>query len=1176
MRELGVQAANDTYDSAARTSIGTELVQLRTEIDRIANATNFNGQNLLTDSSMLVRGVQFGIVTQRRSHSNPFETDLSEQAPADEFYSEERPTPPEGTEVADLGDWDEHPTSSGSNVAGRGPAGGASTDEDTAMLPAVDLDRGLAGDASLAEPRLATHEIEPISPDPPDAAAFPSDGSRGALLNVNDAASTGQLDALTPEEIAAFGAPEDHLPERDEPTDIHDAIPSVDEPTAVNTVVDAVLAADDLAPLDPEDGAEPPPDVEQADPGGHSEQPVVLEPSATSTDEPPPNATAEFSLDDIAAQAHPDAWQDDTPRSLTGPDEPQAVEPEAAEIEAVEPEAVEPDEAEAEAAGPAKPKRRSRFGGRRDQRRPIADDDQSSEDDRPFEDELPAADAHQQTDDEPVFISPEDSLFVGSEQPDENDQTEQPVVLEPSATSTDEAPPNATAEFSLDDIAAQAQPDAWEDDTPRSLTGPDEPQAVEPETIEPETASPAKPKRRARFGRQEQRRAALDDDQPSEDDRPFEDELPAADAHQQTDDEPVFISPEDSLFVGSDQPDENDQTEQPSVLEPSATSTDEAPPNAPATGDDDTQHSQAAPDEPQAVKPEATEPAVVTRAAPERRGLFGRRRDRGRTAAQDAGATAQEPPVVGAEPDVRVDDEPVFISPGDALFAESEQPDQLFDSSGDEDGRRPRRKITLPPDTPPPGSWVEPTSTQPFAEQTDPEESPTGPPETNDDLFGEKTSVERILEEDVFSTVDPLPTEAPETLDRVSYEEAVVGPEEPSGQDSTLFAEDRLADADWDQLDRPQPDGDPEPPTQATDQINADEPDADANTVDLALFTDHFPSLATDHSAPTSAPDPADSLDDWLRVPPADPPAVGAPENPSLFEADDAANPDTAWAAPQPSLTAESEFFSLEPMLDGLPEPDESALPPVALDVPQITPDRRVAPESAEPLVQAGTGSVDFVDLAEMPEEPGRLIEEGFAFLGAGGEVAIPRVTTGTSVGGWPQRSGPPSDIFSELANLDDSVISDPFDDLNDAGFEDDRAGKRVEGHDWWDYDDATQRNDDRGGFRAAANATEAVDLSGTEQMQMQASDLAAPPTSTKPSDLDSLDGPDSDAYEAALYAFFDAPGQKDNAGDEPGGTDTIDPEYDDGPRSRRERSTKRKRSNARRSKDSEVRARMG
>jgi flagellin len=50
MRELSVQAANDTNDAAARTSIGTELIQLRSEIDRIANATQFNGQNLLTAS----------------------------------------------------------------------------------------------------------------------------------------------------------------------------------------------------------------------------------------------------------------------------------------------------------------------------------------------------------------------------------------------------------------------------------------------------------------------------------------------------------------------------------------------------------------------------------------------------------------------------------------------------------------------------------------------------------------------------------------------------------------------------------------------------------------------------------------------------------------------------------------------------------------------------------------------------------------------------------------------------------------------------------------------------------------------------------------------------------------------------------------------------------------------
>ncbi|MGE5596179.1 MAG: flagellin [Hyphomicrobiales bacterium] len=46
-RELAVQAANGSMDAAARTSIGTELVALQAEIDRIAVATQFNGQQLL-------------------------------------------------------------------------------------------------------------------------------------------------------------------------------------------------------------------------------------------------------------------------------------------------------------------------------------------------------------------------------------------------------------------------------------------------------------------------------------------------------------------------------------------------------------------------------------------------------------------------------------------------------------------------------------------------------------------------------------------------------------------------------------------------------------------------------------------------------------------------------------------------------------------------------------------------------------------------------------------------------------------------------------------------------------------------------------------------------------------------------------------------------------------------
>ncbi len=48
MRELAVQGANDTYDTNARNSMGQEIVQLKSEIDRIAGGTTFNGQSLLT------------------------------------------------------------------------------------------------------------------------------------------------------------------------------------------------------------------------------------------------------------------------------------------------------------------------------------------------------------------------------------------------------------------------------------------------------------------------------------------------------------------------------------------------------------------------------------------------------------------------------------------------------------------------------------------------------------------------------------------------------------------------------------------------------------------------------------------------------------------------------------------------------------------------------------------------------------------------------------------------------------------------------------------------------------------------------------------------------------------------------------------------------------------------
>jgi flagellin len=50
MRELAVQAANDTLTTADRAAINSELTSLRTEIDAIVARTTFNGKSLLDGS----------------------------------------------------------------------------------------------------------------------------------------------------------------------------------------------------------------------------------------------------------------------------------------------------------------------------------------------------------------------------------------------------------------------------------------------------------------------------------------------------------------------------------------------------------------------------------------------------------------------------------------------------------------------------------------------------------------------------------------------------------------------------------------------------------------------------------------------------------------------------------------------------------------------------------------------------------------------------------------------------------------------------------------------------------------------------------------------------------------------------------------------------------------------
>ncbi len=60
MRELAVQASSEVLQTTERAYIGTEFVALQSEIDRIADATEFNGLKL-TNGSVATVDVQVGI-----------------------------------------------------------------------------------------------------------------------------------------------------------------------------------------------------------------------------------------------------------------------------------------------------------------------------------------------------------------------------------------------------------------------------------------------------------------------------------------------------------------------------------------------------------------------------------------------------------------------------------------------------------------------------------------------------------------------------------------------------------------------------------------------------------------------------------------------------------------------------------------------------------------------------------------------------------------------------------------------------------------------------------------------------------------------------------------------------------------------------------------------------------
>ena len=75
LRELGVQAASDTVGDTERKFIDVEYQQLKSEVQRITDSTNFNGYDLLNGTGGVI-DIQIGV------HNNPFQDRISFNASA--------------------------------------------------------------------------------------------------------------------------------------------------------------------------------------------------------------------------------------------------------------------------------------------------------------------------------------------------------------------------------------------------------------------------------------------------------------------------------------------------------------------------------------------------------------------------------------------------------------------------------------------------------------------------------------------------------------------------------------------------------------------------------------------------------------------------------------------------------------------------------------------------------------------------------------------------------------------------------------------------------------------------------------------------------------------------------------------------------------------------------------
>jgi flagellin len=207
IRELAVQSANDTNNESDRTSLQAEVSQLKDELDRIAETTNFNGNKVL-DGTFLAQELQVGAnvgETLSVSVAGASTSDLARQARYDgkSFVSETKFSGSNlslnGTKVRGTVTADDSLSSTGKDFSAIAKAAAINDVSDSTKVRAIVGETKIDGEASVGAITLNASSFFSINGSKIAGFAITANDADGSLVDAINAVSddTGVTASLT-------------------------------------------------------------------------------------------------------------------------------------------------------------------------------------------------------------------------------------------------------------------------------------------------------------------------------------------------------------------------------------------------------------------------------------------------------------------------------------------------------------------------------------------------------------------------------------------------------------------------------------------------------------------------------------------------------------------------------------------------------------------------------------------------------------------------------------------------------------------------------------------------------------------------------------------------------------------------------------------------------------------